>query len=144
MDQSKYEFRRTNELRFDFISVGKKGEIHKRVTFIELEYGFFNMGLGDLNPESTEVDYFSVSDNGDRNTILATVSEIIESFFELYPFHTIYFKGTSRSRTRLYQMAINHFYDELSERFHILGELDDKMTRFKRNTNYKSFLILKK
>jgi hypothetical protein len=41
-------------------------------------------------------------------------------------------------------MAINHFYDELSERFHILGELDDKMARFKRNTNYKSFLILKK
>jgi len=144
MDQSKYEFRRTNELRFDFISVGKKGEIHKRVTFIELEYGFFNMGLGDLNPESAEVDYFSVSDNGDRNNILATVSEIIVSFFELYPSHTIYFKGTSRSRTRLYQMAINHFYDELSERFHILGELDDKMTRFKRNTNYKSFLILKK
>ena len=144
MDQSKYEFRKTNELHFDFISVGKKGEIHKRVTFIELEYGFFNMGLGDLNPESTEVDYFSVSDNGDRNNILATVSEIIVSFFELYPSHTIYFKGTSRSRTRLYQMAINHFYDELSERFHILGELDDKMTRFKRNTNYKSFLILKK
>jgi len=144
MDQSKYEFRKTNELHFDFISVGKKGEIHKRVTFIELEYGFFNMGLGDLNPESAEVDYFSVSDNGDRNNILATVSEIIVSFFELYPSHTIYFKGTSRSRTRLYQMAINHFYDELSERFHILGELDDKMTRFKRNTNYKSFLILKK
>jgi len=135
---------KTNELHFDFISVGKKGEIHKRVTFIELEYGFFNMGLGDLNPESAEVDYFSVSDNGDRNNILATVSEIIVSFFELYPSHTIYFKGTSRSRTRLYQMAINHFYDELSERFHILGELDDKMTRFKRNTNYKSFLILKK
>jgi len=144
MDQPKYEFRRTNELHFDFISVGKKGEIYKRVTFIELEYGFFNMGLGDLNPESAEVDYFSVSDNGDRNTILATVSEIIESFFELYPTHTIYFKGTSRSRTRLYQMAINHFYEELSERFHVLGELDDKMTRFKRNTNYKSFLILKK
>jgi hypothetical protein len=144
MDQPKYEYKRTNELHFDFISVGKKGEIHKRVTFIELQYGFFNMGLGDLNPETAEVDYFSVSDNGDRNTILATVSEIIESFFELYPSHTIYFKGTSNSRTRLYQIAINHFYDELSERFHILGELDDKMTRFKRNTNYKSFLILKK
>ena len=144
MDQPKYEFKRTNELHFDFISVGEKGEIHKRVTFIELQYGFFNMGLGDLNPETGEVDYYSVSDNGDRNAVLATVSEVIESFFELYPSHTIYFKGTSISRTRLYQMAINHYYDELSVRFHILGELDDKMTRFKRNTNYKSFLILKK
>jgi len=100
------------------------------------------MGLGDLNPETGEVDFYSVSDNGDRNAVLATVSEIIESFFELYPTHTIYFKGTSKSRTRLYQMAINHFYDELTKRFHILGELDDKMTRFKKNTNYKSFLIL--
>ncbi|MBK9962870.1 MAG: hypothetical protein IPP06_16555 [Saprospiraceae bacterium] len=143
MDQPKYEFKRTNELHFDFISVGKKGEIHKRVTFIELQYGF-SMGLGDLNPETGEVDYYSVSDNGDRNAVLATVSEVIESFFELYPSHTIYFKGTSKSRTRLYQMAINHYYDELSVRFHILGELDDKITRFKRNTNYKSFLILKK
>lgn len=144
MDQPKYEFKRTNELHFDFISIGKKGEIHKRVTFIELHYGFFNMGLGDLNPETAEVDYFSVSDDGDRNTVLATISDIIESFFDLYPSNTIYFKGTSKSRTRLYQIAINHYYDELSARFHILGELDDKMTRFKRNTNYKSFLILKK
>ncbi len=39
------------------------------------------MGHGDLNPESAEVDYFSVSDNSDRNTVLATVSEIIESVF---------------------------------------------------------------
>ncbi|HMR89569.1 MAG TPA: hypothetical protein PKD51_15520 [Saprospiraceae bacterium] len=144
MDQPKYEFKRTNEIHFDFISVGKKGEIHKRVTFIELQYGFFNMGLGDLNPETDEVDFYSVSDNGDRNAVLATVSEVIEAFFDLYPSHTIYFKGTSKSRTRLYQMAINHYYDELSVRFHILGELDDKMTRFKKNTNYKSFLILKK
>lgn len=144
MDQPKYEFKRTNELHFDFVSVGKKGEIYKRVTFIELQFGFFNMGLGDLNPETGEVNFYSVSDNGDRNAVLATVSEIIESFFELYPTHTIYFKGTSKSRTRLYQMAINHFYDELTKRFHILGELDDKMTRFKKNTNYKSFLILKR
>lgn len=144
MDQPKYEFKRTNELHFDFISIGKKGEIHKRVTFIELHYGFFNMGLGDLNPETAEVDYFSVSDNGDRNTVLATISDIIESFFDLYPSNTIYFKGTSKSRTRLYQIAINHYYNELSVRLHILGELDDKMTRFKRNTNYKLFLILKK
>jgi hypothetical protein len=144
MDQLKYEFKRTNELHFDFISVGKKGEIHKRVTFIEMQYGFFNMGLGDVNPVTGELDYHSVTDNGDRNNVLATVSEIIDAFFELYPSHTIYFKGTSKSRTRLYQMAINHYYDEISVRFYILGELDDKMTRFIRNTNYKSFLILKK
>ena len=144
MDQPKYEFKRTNELHFDFISVGKKGEIHERVTFIEMQYGFFNMGLGDVNPVTGELDYHSVTDNGDRNNVLATVSEIIEAFFELYPSHTIYFKGTSKSRTRLYQMAINHYYDEISARFLILGELDDKMTRFIRNTNYKSFLILKK
>jgi hypothetical protein len=144
MDQPKYEFKRTSELHFDFISVGKKGEIHKRVSFIEMQYGFFNMGLGDVDSQTGEVDYNTVTDNGDRNTVLATVSEIIEAFFEIYPSHTIYFKGTSNSRTRLYQMAINHYYDELSERFHILGELDQKMTRFNRNFNYKSFLILKK
>lgn len=81
---------------------------------------------------------------GDRNTVLATISDIIESFFEPYPSHTIYFKGTSKSRIRLYQIGINHYYDELSARFHILKELDDKITRFKTNANYKSFLILKK
>jgi len=145
MDQPKYKFTKSNELHFDFISLGRKGEIRKRVTFFELEkYGFFNMGLGDIDSTTGEVDYNSITDNGDRNAVLATVSEIVEVFFKIYPQHTIYFKGTTDSRTRLYQMAINQYYNELSEKFHILGELESKMTRFKKNTNFKSFLILKK
>lgn len=144
MDQTKYQFKRTNELHFDFESVGKKGTVLKRVTFIEFEFGFFNMGLGDVDEVTGEVNYLSITDNGDRDKVLATVTQIVEDIFISYPEHTIYFKGTNASRTRLYQIAINHYLDELTPKFHILGELDDKMTRFTKNTNYKSFLILKK
>lgn len=145
MDQPKYEFTKSNELYFDFFSVGKKGVVYKRVRFHEISnYGFYNMGLCDVDPETGEENYNSITDNGDRDTVLATVAEICETFFNLYPLHTIYFKGTTDSRTRLYQMAINHYFYELDEKFDILGELGDKMTRFKKNTNYKSFLILKK
>jgi hypothetical protein len=144
MDQPKYKYKRTNELHFDFASEGKKGRILKRVSFVEIEYGFFNMGLGDVDDNTGQVNYISITDNGDRNKVLATVAEIVDELFTIYPQHTIYFKGTTESRTRLYQMAINHYLDELNSKFHILGELDDKMTRFIKNTNYKSFLILKK
>jgi hypothetical protein len=144
MDQPKYQFKRTNELHFDFISEGKKGAVLKRVSFVEFEYGFFNMGLGDVDENTCEVTYLSITDNDDRDKVLATVAQIIDELFTLYPQHTIYFKGTSDSRTRLYQIAINHYFDELDSKFHVLGELEDKMTRFQRNTNYKSFLILKK
>lgn len=145
MDHPKYKFSKSNELYFDFISEGWKGRVHKRVRFHEIpNYGFYNMGLCDIDPETGEENYNSNTNNGDRDTVLATVAEICEAFFEIYPQHTIYFKGTTDSRTRLYQMAINHYFYELELKFHILGELADKMTRFKKNTNYKSFLILKK
>jgi hypothetical protein len=144
MDHPKYHFKRTDELHFDFESIGKKGLVLKRVTFIEFEFGFFNMGLGDVDEATGEVNYHSITDNGDRDKVLATVTQIIEDIFISYPEHTIFFKGTTASRTRLYQIAINHYLDELTAKFHILGELEDKMTRFTVNTNYKSFLILKK
>ncbi len=144
MEQPKYQFKRTNELHFDFESVGKKGTVRKRVTFIEFEFGFFNMGLGDVDEITGEVDYLGITDNGDRDKVLATVTQIVEDIFISYPEHTIYFKGTTASRTRLYQIVINHYFAELTPKFHILGERDGKMTRFAKNTNYKSFLILKK
>ena len=145
MDQQKYEFTKSNELYFDFISEGSQGKVYKRVRFHEIpNYGFYNMGLCDVDPETGNENYDNITNNGDRDTVLATVSEICDVFFELYPQHTIYIKGTTDSRTRLYQMAISHYFEELDLKFHILGELADKMTRFQKNTNYKSFLILKK
>ena len=145
INQERYKFNKSNELHFDFISKGRKGEILKRVTFHEIpDHGFYNMGLWDVDTITGEIDYYSITDNGDRDIVLATVSDICDAFFELYPQYTIYFKGTTASRTRLYQMAINHYFDEISEKFHILGELEDKMTRFAKNNNYQSFLILKK
>lgn len=35
------------------------------------------------------MDYHSVTDNGDRNIVLLTVSGIIEAFIELYPSNNI-------------------------------------------------------
>jgi hypothetical protein len=131
-------------LVFTFFCIGKKGTILKRVSFIEFEFGFFNMGLGDVDEQTGEVNYLSITDNGDRDKVLATVAEIVEELFKSYPEHTIYFKGTTSSRTRLYQMAINHYFDELNDKFHILGETDNKITQFIKNIKYESFLILKK
>jgi hypothetical protein len=144
MELPRYKFKRFNELHFDFISEGKRGSVLKRVSFVEIEYGFFNMGLGDVDEKTGIVDYLSITNNGDRDKVLATVAQIVDELFNSYPEYTIYFKGTSDSRTRLYQMAINHYFNELDEKFHILGELDDKMSRYQRGRNYKSFLILKK
>ncbi len=62
-------------LVFTFFCIGKKGTILKRVSFIE--FGFFNMGLGDVDKQTGEVNYLSITDNGDRDKVLARVASAI-------------------------------------------------------------------
>ncbi|MFN8338966.1 MAG: hypothetical protein U0T36_08085 [Saprospiraceae bacterium] len=106
-------------------------------------FGIFNLAMGDYDPESLEIDYTIVSDNGDRDLILSTLAEICNEFFNSYPMSTIYIQGSNQARTRLYQMAISHYFEELSSKYIILGEHDGRLERFRKGVNYKSFLVLK-
>jgi hypothetical protein len=45
------------------------------------------------------------------------------------------------ARTRLYRIGISNHLEETTEYFEIFGELEQGWERFKRNTNYRSFVL---
>jgi hypothetical protein len=56
---------------FEFISIGSKGRILKRIRYIQTEDPkLWNLSMGDVNKETDEVDYFSKTNNGDPEKLL--------------------------------------------------------------------------
>jgi hypothetical protein len=110
---------------YTFESVGKYGSIQKVVSFIEFKDNVFNIGFGDLDPFTDEIDDKIVSDNGDMKTVLATIIAIIKDFSKKNPSAYIYFEGSSKSRTRLYQIVMNLYYDDFSQDFELFGSVND-------------------
>ena len=102
-----------NKTRFQFQSVGKRGIFEKVIQFMPLPNGLYNLALLDYNQVTGEENNLSITDNGDMPEVLATVMKAIIIFFTEFPDRTVYFKGSSKSRTRLYQISINKVYLDL-------------------------------
>jgi hypothetical protein len=63
-------------LDFEFYSDGPMGKIRKIVRYRPLNTGgisFFNLGFGDFNPKTGKIDDLAVTNNQDREKILATI-----------------------------------------------------------------------
>lgn len=134
-----------NQKVYEFTSVGGNGNILKRITFSKMTTpNLFNLALGDVDIKTNKVNYDVATNNGDRDKILATVVSSIHTFFLKYPDYAVHLTGNSPSRTRLYQIAISNYFDELSLDFHILGKLKDEVLRFEKGVNYEAFFIIKK
>jgi hypothetical protein len=131
---------------FEFLSVGHKGSILKRIEFVSTETpDIYNLVLGDVNDDG-KINYNSISDNGDRNKILATIVKVIEDFCCQYPERWVYFCGSTRERTRLYRMAVGLNLEELSIKFYIFAEVDneEEYILFDKNMDIKAFLVKRK
>ncbi len=129
---------------FEFVSNGKRGTIRKRVAFTETEqFNIYNLAFGDID-EADEINDHAVSDNGDRNKVLATVVSIVEIFTKRYPERWIIFKGSTPQRTRLYRMAVSLHLEELSLKFEIYAYVDEKLAPFVKNLEINRFLIKRK
>jgi len=131
---------------FKFISTGPKGKIQKSVAFMPTENpSIFDLGLADLIGEKAIPDDQVVSDNGDRNKVLATVAQITIMYTMAYPQRWVYFEGSTAARTRLYRIAIHLNLDELSSHFDIFGVLEDGQSeRFEPGQHYQGFLVRRK
>jgi hypothetical protein len=139
------EIKATDDLSIiDFISIGKKGHIIKRIEFSPTAIPeYFNLAFGDIDSNG-EIDDFSISNNGDRNKILATVAFAIDIYLTKYPEKWVYIKGSTRERTRLYRMAIGLNFNELTTKFEIYAEQGNTIVPFHKNMEIKGFLIKKK
>ena len=127
---------------FEFESIGSKGTILKLVIFKETAFsGIYNLGFGDLDPKNGNIDDKVVSDNGDGEIVLSTVVATIHKFFEKHPHAQVYLSGSTKSRTRLYRIAINKYFELFSSKFEIFGELETNFERFSNDTEYHGYLI---
>ena len=132
-----------------FYSTGPKGRIRKLINYELLEEGFegmerFNLCLSDWDYDRQTASDLIVSNNGDRDKVLATIAYTIIDFTRKEKKRVIVIEGSTPSRTRLYQMAINANYDEVSSLFFIQGRIAGEWETFSTCKNYGAFSIIRK
>ena len=107
---------------YDFYSQGPKGIILKRAVYqITSEPNVWQLIMGDYDKNLNKLDIYNVTNNNDREKILATVGVTLYSFFSKKHYTMVYAKGSTRARTRLYQMGISMILDEYITDFDVYG-----------------------
>ena len=145
MNHEAYTLRANEQnTRFQFQSIGKRGVFEKVISFGQLDGNIFNLALLDYNPSNGEESDLSITDNGDLKEILATALTAIRLFLDRYPDKFVYVKGSSKSRTRLYQISINKLYPFLKDDLSVFGLQNDRWFEVEPNHSFESFLITKK
>ena len=148
MHLEKYEVEsKPDFMYFEFISEGIQGNIEKVVLYEKLPnqiLPIYNLGFGDKDSQTGELSDTVKTNNGDRDKILVTVASTIYEFTTHYPNVWILMQGSTPVRTRLYQIAINLYYDEIIADFTILGFKNDDWIPFEKNINYEGFLLNRK
>ena len=135
----------SNFTLFEFISEGEKGAIRKRIEFQEAnEPNLYNLPFGDKTADTEAMDDLAVSNNGDTEKVLATVVSALYSFFDKNPEAFVYATGSTRSRTRLYQMGLSRFYKEMVQDFYLYGQVGENFYEFENGKNYVGFLAQRK
>ncbi len=139
----RYEIRSGEELEvFEFTSIGPKGKIQKLVQYSPTNYkDLFNLGFGDKNIQTGKIDDLIISNNNDSDKVLATVVTTLYAFFDKHPNAMVYATGSTKARTRLYQMGIAKYFEEAKEDFEIYGERNNNWEIFEIGTNYNAFIV---
>jgi hypothetical protein len=103
-----------------------------------------NLAFGDWNEEEQKIDDSTVSNNNDRDKVLATVAYTILEFIENRGRYPIYAEGASPAKTRLYQMGINAHRAEIEACFLIFGRYNQEWIPFESGRNFDAFLVIKR
>ncbi|MFB6457170.1 hypothetical protein ACE38W_18000 [Chitinophaga sp. Hz27] len=133
-----------NNSAYEFFSIGPKGVILKRIYFSPTESTeLVNLSFGDINING-DIDDYSISNNGDMYKIIATICQTIEVFLQKFPNRKIYFKGSTKERTRLYRIVISKYIKEFELHFNIWVEQEDQFIPFHPNIEAQGFVITSK
>jgi hypothetical protein len=146
MKLDKYELKSGERLEvYEFVSVGPNGRIIKLVQYTATNYkDLYNLGFGDKNAHTGEIDDNVISNNGDSEKVLATVVATLYSFTDAHRNALVYATGSTKSRTRLYRMGITKYIEEIKIDFEIYGEIVDGWEEFKKDVDYEAFLVKRK
>ena len=140
---------KTNEgfLDYEFFSEGPNGKIKKVVRFTPRNAGgvtYFNLGFGDWNEAKKRIDDRAISNNRDRDKILATIAETVLEFSQHFPDVWIYAQGSTPSRTRLYQIGITTHWSKIEPLLYVFGYPDGQWQPFRKSINYEAFIVSRK
>ncbi len=136
-----------DNLVYEFYSEGPKGKIKKVIQygrFDNTDQNLFNLGFGDWIETEQRVDDKVTSNNNDREKVLSTVAATAIEFTDHYPGAKIFIVGSTSSRTRLYQIGIAAFLNEIEELFIIEGLIERKWEFFVKGRPYEAFLLSRK
>lgn len=143
-----YDFKMSEYLwSYEFFSEGPKGKIKKVVQFTPYFTDgrtCINLGFGDWDDEKKLFDDLIITDNKDSSKVLITVAQAVLEFTNTFPDALVYVKGSTPSRTRLYQIGITKNWIEISALFTVLGYSNNKWQLFLKNVNYEAFMINRK
>lgn len=127
---------------FEFNSEGPKGEIRKIIQYTEINIkNYFNLGFGDKNHKTNEIDDLVVTNNNDSQKVLATVAATLFEFTDHYPGANVIAIGSTLARTRLYRIGITNNLEAIEKDFEISGLKGDAWNKFTKGVEYDAFLV---
>ena len=143
MEKERYELKDIDKaMVFEFTSIGPKGEIPKLVIYTKTNNArLYNLAFGDKDINTGDIDDLVITDNKDSPKVLATVASTIYAFTKRHPRAFVFVKGSTKARTRLYQIGIPNNLAEITTDFAVLGEKEGTWEHFEKNTAYDAFLI---
>ena len=148
MQPEVYSFiKRPENYYYEFNSVGPKGSIKKVVEYFrfqEFDGEVFNLAFGDWDEKNHRINVMAVTNNSDRDKVLATVAATVIDFMKAHPDATLIATGSTLSRARLYQMAIGRKWNEINPIFEVKGYAAGNWKPFTFDIRFRAFLIKKK
>ncbi len=128
-------------LIYEFLSQGPNGTIKKVVSYLEIDRNVFNLAFGDWDETEQRINDQIRSNNDDRDKVLATVALTVIDFINHHPGATLFAKGSTPARTRLYQIGITNNWNEIGQLFDIEGFYEGSWEPFEKGKNYHAFIL---
>jgi hypothetical protein len=131
---------------FEFVSEGIRGRISKLVIYSETHlHNFYNIGFGDKDDITGQIDDEVITNNGDSEKVLATVAATLYTFTDQFPEAMVFAIGSTQARTRLYKMGISNHLDEIAGDFEVFGLVGEKDWQpFQKHIAFEAFLVKRK
>lgn len=145
MHYDRYEIIRGEAaMTYEFVSQGPNGDVPKLVAYTKTNLlGTFNLGFGDKIC-ADDFDDRVVTNNGDSLKVMATVAVTLYTFTDAFPNAKVYVEGSTKSRTRLYRMAITNNLEVINTDFQVYGFKNYVWEEFAAGIDYEAFIVVRR
>lgn len=146
MNKPHYQYQTSADGQYYFFESIGKNTIPKVVGYILRDEAsqLVELVFGDLIDDQ-RIDVMAVSDNQDLALVITTVIGTLADYLERFPEKTVYFQGSTPSRTRLYRAAIAKSLSQIEHLYEVFGILpNDQLEIFNKGHHYQAYIIRKK